>query len=172
MEFFLSLGLALWSANSLAQALFAALNIAYEEPERRSLLQFYLSAFTFTLLGILGALVMLMAIVYVPILFASVGFSTEFEALVRVGRWPPLALLVLFLLALLYRFRTLPRERQMALGQRQTLLATAVWLLASAGFSFYVSHFAHYDKTYGSLGGGYHLPVLVVHLLLHHSPRR
>ena len=48
------MGLALWSANSLAQALFAALNIAYEEPERRSLFQFYLSAFTFTLLGVLG----------------------------------------------------------------------------------------------------------------------
>jgi membrane protein len=70
----LSLGFALWIANSLAQALFAALNIAYEEPERRSLFQFYLSAFTFTLLGILGGLVILMAIVYVPILFASVGF--------------------------------------------------------------------------------------------------
>jgi hypothetical protein len=37
----------------LAQALFAALNIAYEEPERRSHFRFYLSAFTFTLLGIL-----------------------------------------------------------------------------------------------------------------------
>ena len=148
----LSLGLALWSANSLAQALFAALNIAYEEPERRSLFQFYLSAFTFTLLGILGGLVMLMAIVYVPILFASVGFSTEFEALVRLGRWPLLALLVLFLLALLYRFgpcRENAKWRWVSVG---SLFATAVWLLASAGFSFYVSHFAHYDKTYGSLG--------------------
>ena len=148
----LSLGLALWSANSLAQALFAALNIAYEEPERRSLFQFYLSAFTFTLLGILGGVVMLMAIVYVPILFASVGFSTEFEALLRLGRWPLLALLVLFLLALLYRFgpcRENAKWRWVSVG---SLFATAVWLLASAGFSFYVSHFAHYDKTYGSLG--------------------
>ena len=27
-----------------------------------------------------------------------------------------------------------------------------LWLIASAGFSFYVSHFAQYDKIYGSLG--------------------
>ncbi len=68
----LSLGLALWSANAGIQALFAALNIAYEEPERRNLFQFYLSAFTFTIVGILGGVVMLFAIVYVPILFALV----------------------------------------------------------------------------------------------------
>jgi membrane protein len=148
----LSMGLALWGANSLAQALFAALNIAYEEPERRSLLQFYLSAFTFTLLGILGGLFMLIAIVYVPILFASVGFSTQFETLVRFGRWPFLALLVLFLLALLYRFGPCRRNAKWRWVSVGSLFAMTVWLVASAGFSFYVSHFAHYDKTYGSLG--------------------
>ena len=59
---------------------------------------------------------------------------------------------MLFLLALLYRFgpcRENAKWRWVSVG---SLLATAVWLLASAGFSFYVSHFAHYDKTYGSLG--------------------
>ena len=65
-----SLGLALWSANAGTQAMMAALNIAYEEPERRSLFQYYLNAFTFTIIGILGGMVMLLAIVYVPILFA------------------------------------------------------------------------------------------------------
>jgi membrane protein len=99
-----SLGLAFWSANAGTQALFAALNIAYEEPERRNLLQFYLSAFTFTLVGILGGVVMLLAIVYVPTLFAYAGFSHAFELVVRVARWPFLALLVLSLLALLYRY--------------------------------------------------------------------
>jgi hypothetical protein len=38
------LGLALWSANAGTQAMLAALNIAYEEPERRSPFHFYPSA--------------------------------------------------------------------------------------------------------------------------------
>jgi len=148
----LSLGLALWSANAGAQAMFTALNIAYEEPERRSLFHFYLSALTFTLVGIFGGLVMLIAIVYVPLLFASVGFSTEFEFLVRVVRWPFLALIVLCLLAVLYRVgpcRSSAKWRWVSVG---SVFATTVWLLASAAFSIYVSYFANYDKTYGSLG--------------------
>ena len=58
----------------------AALNIAYEEPERRSLFQYYLNAFTFTITGILGGVVMLLAILYVPILFAFTGYSHAFRA--------------------------------------------------------------------------------------------
>jgi membrane protein len=148
----ISLGLALWSANSAAQAMFTALNIAYEEPERRGFLHFYLSALTFTLVSIFGVLVMLIAIVYVPILFAQVGFSSEFEFLVGIGRWPFLAILVLSMLAVLYRVgpcRSSAKWRWVSVG---SVFATTVWLLASAAFSFYVSHFANYDKTYGSLG--------------------
>ena len=168
----LGLGLALWSANSLAQALFAALNIAYEEPERRSLFQFYLSAFTFTLLGILGGLVMLMAIVYVPILFAFVGFSTEFEALVRLGRWPLLALLVLFLLALLYRFGPCPRERQMALGQRRIVVRYSGVVARISRLLILCVPFCPLRQNLWFVGSGHYLPVLVIHLLLHHSLRR
>jgi membrane protein len=32
------------------------------------------------------------------------------------------------------------------------LLASLLWVIASAGFSFYVSNFGSYDKTYGTLG--------------------
>ncbi len=147
-----SLGLALWSLGNLIQAMFAALNIAYEEVERRSLFRFYLNAFGFALLGILSGVLMLLAIVYVPILFAYAGFSSEFEVLVRVARWPLLALLVLVTLALLYRYGPCRRSAKWRWVSVGSILATALWLIASAGFSFYVSHFAQYDKTYGSLG--------------------
>jgi membrane protein len=147
-----SLGLALWSVGNLLQAMFAALNIAYEEVERRTLLRFYLSAFGFALLGIVSGVLMLLAIVYVPIVFAYAGFSSEFEVLVRVARWPLLALLVLIILALLYRYGPCRRSAKWRWVSVGSIMATALWLIASAGFSFYVSHFAQYDKTYGSLG--------------------
>ena len=148
----LSLGLALWSANAGTQAMMAALNIAYEEPERRSLFQYYLNAFTFTIIGILGGVVMLLAILYVPILFAVTGYSHTFELVVRVARWPFLALFVLFLLALLYRYGPCRRSAKWHWVSVGSLFAMVVWLIASAAFSLYVSNFAHYDRFYGSLG--------------------
>jgi membrane protein len=45
-----------------------------------------------------------------------------------------------------------------------SLFATALWLIASAAFSLYVSNFANYDKTYGALGA-----VIVVLLWLYLS---
>ena len=148
-----SLGLALWSANAGTQAMMAAMNIAYEEPEHRSLFQYYLNALTVTIIGILGGVVMLLAILYVPILFAFTGYSHAFELVVRVVRWPFLALFVLVMLALLYRYG--PCRRRSAQWQWVSvgsLFAMVVWLIASAAFSLYVSNFANYDRFYGSLG--------------------
>jgi membrane protein len=147
-----SLGLALWSANAGTQALFAALNIAYGEPERRSFVQYYLNAFTFTIIGILGGVVMLLAILYVPILFAVTGYSHAFELVIGVVRWPFLALFVLSMLALLYRYGPCHRSAKWHWVSVGSLFAMAIWLIASAAFSLYVSHFANYDRIYGSLG--------------------
>ena len=148
----ISVGLALWSVTFLTQAVFSALNVAYEEPERRSLLRFYLSTFLFAVLGVLGGAVTLLAVVYVPIAFAYAGYATDFERFINVARWPLLAVIVLVLLACLYCYgpcRNNAKWRWVAPG---AVLATAVWLAASAGFSYYVSNFANYDKIYGSLG--------------------
>jgi membrane protein len=165
----ISLALALWSANAGAQAMFTALNIAYEEPERRSLFHFYLSALTFTLVGIFGGLVMLIAIVYVPLLFAFVGFSSEFEFLGRVGRWPFLALLVLGLLAALPRW-TVPKQCQMAVGEcgfgiRDDGVAARVGSLLDLCFQF-----CQLRQDLWLTRSRYHPLIVALYLLLHHSP--
>jgi membrane protein len=148
----LSLALALWSTNAGVQAMFAALNIAYGERERRNLLEYYASALTFSIAGMAGGLIMLLAIVYVPLLFAFAGFSMELELIVRIGRWPFLALLILLLLELLYRYGPCRRNAKWHWVSIGSLFATALWLIATAAFSLYVTNIANYSRTYGSLG--------------------
>ncbi len=67
-------------------------------------------------------------------------------------RWPVLAGLVVVALGIVYRFapaRQMPQWHWLSPG---TIAAALMWLIGSAGFSFYVANFASYDKTYGSLG--------------------
>ncbi|MFF5425217.1 MULTISPECIES: YihY/virulence factor BrkB family protein [unclassified Streptomyces] len=82
------------------------------------------------------------------------GTGTDHQAaLMWAGlRWPLLFTVVVALVLLL--FRSGPPETR---GARQTLpggtLAVLLWLLASAGFAFYASHIATYNRLYGSLEG-------------------
>jgi membrane protein len=57
-----------------------------------------------------------------------------------------------FALALIYRFgpsRAAPKWRWITWG---SALAAALWLAASALFSFYAANFGNFNETYGSLG--------------------
>jgi membrane protein len=54
---------------------------------------------------------------------------------------------------LIYRYgptRPSPKWQWLSIG---SVFAALMWLLASFGFSYYVSNFANYDKMYGTLGG-------------------
>ncbi|MGZ3434473.1 MAG: YihY/virulence factor BrkB family protein, partial [Isosphaeraceae bacterium] len=80
------------------------------------------------------------------------GYSNAFELVVRVAHWPFLALFVLFLLAILYRYGPCRRSAKWHWVSVGSLSAMTIWLIASAAFSVYVSNFATYDRVYGSLG--------------------
>ena len=59
----------------------------------------------------------------------------------------------MFALSVLYRVapdRAAPKFRWVSVG---AVTATVLWLVASLGFSLYVSLFSSYGKTYGSLAG-------------------
>jgi membrane protein len=142
----------LWSAGKGTGAVITALNIAYDQEETRGFVRRKGLELLFTLGGIVFALLALGAVVALPLVLGKVGLGEEAALLVRWLRWPALAVLVMIGLAVLYHYgpsREKPRWRWVSWG---AVIAAALWLLGSAGFSLYVSHLGKYGQTYGSLG--------------------
>jgi membrane protein len=147
-----SLLLALWSANKGTQSLISALNIVYDEPEKRGFIRLTLISLGLTLGIILFLIVGLAAIAAMPALFGSLGLPEPIRQLASWLRWPVLGLIYVTGLAVLYRFapsRNEPRWRWVSWG---AVVATVLWLIGSALFSWYVSNFGSYNETYGSIG--------------------
>lgn len=148
----ISLALALWSSSSGIKTMFEAMNIAYDEREKRSFIQLNGLALLFTVGGLIAAVVMIGVVVLMPMLLGAIGLSRGFEWLVQ-GLGYGLLLILLFVgIAALYR---LGPSRQQARWRWLTpgaVLAVAVIIAASLLFSWYSANFANYEKTYGSLG--------------------
>ena len=152
VSFIVSLAISLWTANSGLKALFDALNIVYEQEEKRSFVQLNAATLLVTLGIIVFILLTLGAVVALPVVLNYIPLPGVTAFLVKIGRWPILFVLVTVALEILYRHgpsRTEPRWRWVSWG---SVLAAIVWLAASALFSWYVANFGSYNKTYGSLG--------------------
>ena len=152
LAFAFSLGSALWSANAGMKAVIDALNVTYNEKEKRGFIKLNLISLALTIGAILSLLVALGSIVVLPLVLSSFGSGGWTETLLRVVRWPVLICLVVFGLAILYRFgpsRESPRWEWLSVG---SAFAAIAWLVGSALLSWYLANFANYDATYGSLG--------------------
>jgi membrane protein len=148
----LGLALSLWSANQATKAVFDALNVVYEEKEKRSFLKLTAVTLMFTLGGVLFAALAVSAVVVLPVVLNFLFLGTAAEWLLRLARWPILLLAVGLILACIYRFgpsRARAKWRWVTWG---SAVASVLWLLVSLGFSFYVANFGSYNETYGSLG--------------------
>ena len=144
--------LTLWSASTGTKSLLSALNMAYEEAERRGLIRFQVVGLVMTLCTIVGAILAIAILVLLPAVIDFVGLSSHTKGLVQVGSLIVLVLFVLLSLSLLYRFGPCRRAAKWHWITPGSVLATLLWLLASTLFSFYVAHLACYDATYGPLG--------------------
>lgn len=147
------LALTLWSASRGVNSLITALNIAYGEEERRSFVRLALLSLGLTIAGLLFLIVTLALIVAVPATINLLGLKdTPIGWIASLARWPILAVAIMAVLAVLYRYgpdRREPKWRWVSWG---SAVATLLWILASAGFSVYVSNFGSYNETYGSVG--------------------
>ena len=150
----LALGLAVYGAMKGAQALIIALNIVYEEREKRGFIRLTLLQAAMVLVAIAVAAGLLTAISLSAALETFIADIGPLAALgVKVIGWIVAAGLASAAVAGLYRVapsRADPRWRWVTPG---SILATIGIVATTAGFGWYAASLGDYNATYGSLGG-------------------
>jgi membrane protein len=150
--FIFGLAISLWSANAGMKAVFDALNIVYDEEEKRSFIKLNLQSLTFTLGAIIFLLIAVGGIVVLPIVLDFIGLGSGTEWLLAIARWPVLLIGVVFGLSLIYRYGPSRDKAEWKWVSVGGIVAAVLWLAGSMLFSWYVSNFGSYNETYGSLG--------------------
>ena len=148
-----ALAVALFGARQGAGAIITALNIAYEEKEKRGFVMLNLLALAMTIAAVLVAIIATIAI-------AALGhFETAFPQLPgfvhTLGKVVSYA--VLFAAAAagaasLYRWGPSRDRAKWVWLTPGSFATTLLWLIATGIFAFYVANFGSYGATYGSLG--------------------
>jgi membrane protein len=150
--FIFGLLFAFWSANSGIKTLFEALNVAYDETEKRSFVRLNLISLTFTLGGMAIGILFIICVGIVPAILAFAGLSGLQEILVSLLRWPILIVVSIAAISILYRYGPSRERATRRWVTGGSVFASIAWLITSILFSWYLTNFADYNATYGSLG--------------------
>ncbi|HET9902715.1 MAG TPA: YihY/virulence factor BrkB family protein [Xanthobacteraceae bacterium] len=152
LAFAFSLALAMWSANAGMKAIFDALNVVYDEDEKRGFFTLNAVSLLFTFGAIASALVAVAVVVVFPLGLAFLGVQGLGPTLASVLRWPVMFVVIVLGLSVLYRFGPSRRNAEWRWLSVGSAVAAFAWILGSLAFSYYLANFADYNATYGSLG--------------------
>jgi membrane protein len=149
----LALALALFGARNGAGAIITALNIAYEEKEKRGFFRVNVLALVITGCAVLCALLAAFAIALlaqVEALFPALPDPALIAG--RILAYVALLLAGAAGAATLYRYAPSRRKARWIWISPGSLLVSVLWLCLTLGFGLYVANFGDYNATYGSLG--------------------
>ena len=147
---------AVLGASSGMVSIMRALNVAYGITDKRSWLRRRLVAFALTLGFSVFILTAMLMLVFGERIGETIGDSFGLDSLWtrawRLLQWPIVAFLGLTGLTLVYYLAPAAQRRWCWITPGSTV-ALVSWLVVSLGLRFYVSRFANYNATYGSIGG-------------------
>ena len=147
----ISILFSVWSANKGTKSLFTGVDIAYGTESDRGFFKQNGLTLLFTSGAILLVIVSMALIVGFPALVHTLKLPSTVDSLISWGRWLLLAVLLIWFLGMIYKYapdKPAPDFKWVLPG---ALTATILWLIASWGFSYYVSNFGSYGEVYGSI---------------------
>ena len=149
----IALSVALFGARNGAGAIVTALNIVYEEDEKRSFVRLNLLALAITAASVGLAIISMIAIAALgnleamlpklPKLFSVVGKVASYLGLVAAAAAAT---------ATLYRYGPSRQKARWIWITPGSAFTALLWLMLTLGFGTYVANIGHFDATYGSLG--------------------
>jgi membrane protein len=144
-----SLAAALWSASSGVRHLMESIDTAYAEPAD-GFVKLRAKAVVLALGGIVVLALLVGALTVLPALADEI--SSVVGTIATWARWPIIALVMVAVLAVLYRVAPNRDDAQIRWTSPGGLVATVLWLLTSAALAVYAATFADFQATYGSFG--------------------
>jgi len=152
----ISIVFALWGVSGAFRSVMEAMNVIYEVKDERPLVKKYLISI---LLSLGSAALLIAALVLVvsggqigSSLADAIGLGPGFRQAWNIAQWPILASVVLLAFALIYYYAP-DVEQSFRFVSPGSILALILWLVFSLLFSFYVSNFGSYNKSFGALAG-------------------
>lgn len=148
----IALALALFGGTKAASAIVTALNVAYEQKETRGAIKLYLLYFTIVLgavVLVMGAIASTAVLAFLDDLVPDLGGAGV--VVIRLLSYSAIAALAVSAGACLFRYGPDRQNAAWAWLTPGSAIATLLWLAGTALFGLYVSNFADYGATYGSL---------------------
>ena len=148
----LALALALWGARNAATSIITALNITYEEEEKRGFLKVTALALAMTVGAVVlallagAAIALLAALQHIMPRLGSVGV-----VLGKVLTYVLLGAVAAGAAATMFRYAPSRDKARWSWLTPGSLFFAIIWIVLTLAFGFYVSQFGNYGATYGSL---------------------
>ncbi|QTE01565.1 YihY/virulence factor BrkB family protein [Streptomyces cyanogenus] len=148
---------AVWSASGYVAAFIRAANAVYDMPEGRPVWKILPVRLGVTVVLMVLAVASALIVVFTGGLArragTALGMGDTALTAWSIAKWPVLVLLVVLMIAILYWASPNAKVKGFRWITPGSFLALVIWMIASAGFAFYVANFGSYNKTYGTMAG-------------------